>query len=60
MGCGCISACIEAVEGTMIWGNLGWENDYDPSAFSQFGMGGFTFDVGQVEAALSRFSISGI
>jgi uncharacterized membrane protein YphA (DoxX/SURF4 family) len=39
LGCGCISAVVRSQDGCYVWGDFGYENDYEPGPLEIFPMG---------------------
>ena len=53
LGCGSISARISKADDVVVWSDLGYENDYEPSFHPLPDLGPFSFPVREYLAALS-------
>jgi hypothetical protein len=52
LGCGCVSCLVSQDGEYVVWSELGWEADYDPTSLVRFPMGGFRFRVDDLRGAL--------
>jgi hypothetical protein len=52
LGCGCVSCQVTRDGDYIVWSELGWEADYDPTGLVRFPMGSFRFRAGELASAL--------
>ena len=52
LGCGCVSCRVARIGPFVVWSELGWEADHDPSGLVRFPMGSFRFRADELARTL--------